>query len=384
MQKIIAPRTLLVTIGVILLLALTPMRGAGQYEYTIITENLTSPWELVFLPNDDLLLTEREGILKHITPNGIEKEIVVPGSVALTTGEQGLLGIALHPNFSENQKIYLYRTQQREGGVTINRVEQFHFSSDATLSERRVIIDNIPGARIHNGGRIVFGPDGYLYVTAGDAAIPDLAQDKESLAGKILRVTENGDPAPNNPFGTRIYSMGHRNPQGLAWEQSGTLWATEHGASGNDEINRIVRGGNYGWPLFEGDRTEGEYIPPIHHSGHDTWAPSGATFAGSDLFFTGLRGQALYQYTPQTGELREHFKNEFGRIRTVRYRPKEHALYIATNGRGAPSAIVKISLQGVGVPTDTAYQTSDPPQQQDSILHRVLQVLKKIWNMVRQ
>ena len=190
-----------------------------------------------------MLVTERKGTLSRIKKDGTR--IKITQIVSHHTGEGGLLGVAIHPSFEENNYVYLYSTQQAEQG-TINRVERFILHKNY-LSNKKIIIDNIPGAIYHDGGRIDFGPDGYLYITTGDATNPNLSQDSNSLAGKILRVTDEGFPAPSNPFGTAIFSMGHRNSQGLAWDRYGRLWSTEHGRSGSlsglDEINKIQRGG---------------------------------------------------------------------------------------------------------------------------------------------
>ena len=330
--------------------AVSDVQG-GDGVYTVVADGFEVPWDVVFLPNGDMLVTERGGVLSRVASDGSRVRVVDIGSRGF--GEGGLLGVALHPLFVENGFVYLYSTQKAERG-TINRVERFVLRG-TELFERTVIIDNIPGARYHDGGRIAFGPDGYLYITTGDAGDPDSAQDKDSLAGKILRVTNGGDAAPGNPFGTAVFSLGHRNPQGLAWDASGALWSTEHGRSGVlsglDEINIIERGGNYGWPLLQGDDTGDGFIPPMLHSGGGTWAPASAAFVGDMLFFGGLRGETLYAYVPHTGVLRHFYTGEFGRMRTVRYRPEEDALYITTSnrdGRGmsrpGDDRILKISL----------------------------------------
>ena len=319
--------------------------------YMVVTDGLEIPWDIAFLPDGDMLVTERGGTLSRVARDGSRAHSI--NTDVRHIGEGGLLGIALHPLFEKNGFVYLYSTQEVEVG-TINRVERFVLQG-TELSERTVIIDNIPGARYHDGGRIAFGPDGYLYITTGDATDPDMAQDKDSLAGKILRLTDNGAAAPGNPFGTAVFSMGHRNPQGLAWDASGTLWSTEHGRSGirsgRDEINSIEPGENYGWPLLQGDDTRDGFTPPVLHSGDDTWAPASAAFVDDTLFFGGLRGETLYAYTPSTGVLRHLYKGVFGRIRTVRYRPEEDALYITTSnrdGRGTPhpedDRIIRIPL----------------------------------------
>ena len=209
------------------------------------------------------------------------------------------------------------------------------------LSERLVVLDGILGSSNHDGGRIAFGPDYYLYIGTGDAENQKLAQDTKSLNGKILRVTEDGAMPSGNPFGNAVYSYGHRNVQGLAWDEKGQLWATEHGPSGLqtgfDELNRIEKGKNYGWP-DRADRQKEGTEKPVVHSGEDTWAPSGAVFYNDSVLFAGLAGEAIYQYKISSSQLTTHFKGEFGRIRMITRGP-DGQFYILTNntdGRGNP------------------------------------------------
>ncbi len=312
--------------------------GARSGELEIIAENLHTPWEIAFLPDGDLLVTERPGMLKRI---GKEKRIYAIEGVE-HIGEGGLLGLALHPRFSENQWMYLYLTTKNGEGL-INRVERYRFAGDR-LTEKMVIIDNIPGAAYHDGGRIAFGPDGYLYVTTGDAGNPNFAQDINSLAGKILRLKDDGSIPSDNPFGNAVYSYGHRNSQGLAWDDKGQLWATEHGRSGIlsglDELNLIEKGKNYGWSVIQGDETKANMESPITQSGPDeTWAPAGATFWNGSVFFGGLRGEALYEanvINERNVSIKVHFRKEFGRIRAVVLGPDTFLYLITSNtdGRG--------------------------------------------------
>ena len=200
------------------------------------------------------------------------------------------------------------------------------------MREDKIIVDRIPGAPNHDGGRIKFGPDNFLYITTGDAQEPSLAQDRNSLAGKILRVTRDGDPVPDNLFGTRIYSYGHRNPQGITWDNQGRLWETEHGSSATDELNLITPGKNYGWPEIRGDQTRAGMVSPVIQSGSQTWAPGGVAFLNGSIFFAGLRGSALYEYKINEKRLVEHFKNEYGRLRDVVVGP-DNMLYVTTSNR---------------------------------------------------
>ena len=201
-------------------------------QVVVIAENLDTPWGLVFLPDKNILFTERPGKVRLINTNDkLDQKPVIEIAAVKEISEGGLLGITIHPDFIHNSYVYLYYTYEGNNEKTWNKVVRMTYKNN-TLSEERIIIDQIPGAPNHNGGRIKFGPDNLLYVTTGDAQNPSQAQDVESLAGKILRVTDDGQEAPGNPFNNLIYSYGHRNPQGLTWDNIGRLWSTEHGRSG--------------------------------------------------------------------------------------------------------------------------------------------------------
>lgn len=304
---------------------------------TSIAKNLDTPWALAFLPDGKILATEREGNLNIVDPLTGDIKLVQKIKEAKEIGEGGLLGVALHPDFEKNNFLYLYYTYEESGGNTLNRVVRFNYNQ-TNLTDSKTIVDKIPGSSNHNGGRIKFGPDNFLYITTGDAQEPSLAQNKNSLAGKILRVTDDGKPAPGNPFGNPIYSYGHRNPQGLAWDQSGKLWATEHGPDANDEINLIDPGKNYGWPVIQGNQKRSNMENPTTHSGKDTWAPAGSAVFSNSLFFGGLRGKALFRLNLNTKKLDTLFEGEFGRIREV-ILGSDNALHITTSnkdGRGNP------------------------------------------------
>ena len=305
---------------------------------SVYAQNLEVIWAMAFLPSGDLLATERKGTVNLIDAEGNISRIFALDNV-LQAGESGLHGIAIHPDFENNRFVYLYYTYRGNGDNTQNRVSRFRFDGE-TFTEERIIVDAIPGAIFHDGGRIKFGPDKNLYITTGDARNPSLAQDVNSLAGNILRVTDEGNPVPGNPFGTRVYSYGHRNPQGIAWDENGKLWETEHGESATDEFNIIKPGKNYGWPTIRGDQTQDGIEKPVLHSGTETWAPAGAAYADGSIFFGGLKGQALFQAKLQgeSAVLSSHFKEQFGRIRDVIVGP-DGFLYISTSnqdGRGKP------------------------------------------------
>lgn len=316
-----------------------------EVEPEIVTNNLEIPWEMVFLSDDEALVTERPGRVLLISED--KKEYLI--NEVEHIGEGGLLGMATHPDFEENGYLYIYMTTDDE-----NKVDRYVFE-DGEFSYEKTIIDSIPMAGFHNGGRIDFGPDGYLYITTGDAQNDNLAQDRDSLAGKILRITDEGEIPEDNPFGTEIFSYGHRNPQGITWDDEDRLWSTEHGPTARDELNLIEAGNNYGWPEIVGNEEKEGMKTPVLHSGDDyTWAPTGATFWNGSIFFTGLRGSALYEARIIDGEVDDfliHFEGDFGRMRAVREGP-DGMFYLLTNntdGRGSPEEdddkIIKIDPQ---------------------------------------
>jgi glucose/arabinose dehydrogenase len=322
----------------------------------VFTEDLYVPWTMLLLPDGNMLVGERKGTIKNISPTGeIPGEIEVEG--VSESGEGGLMGMTLHPNFASNKFIYIYFTA-RSGGEVINKVVRYVLDGNA-LTENLVILENIPGGANHNGGRIAFGPDGKLYVTTGDSGDSNLAQDVKSLAGKILRVEEDGKIPEDNPFDSEIYSYGHRNPQGLAWDSEGNLWSVEHGRSGVksglDEVNLIEKGGNYGWPIIQGSEQRQGMKAPVAQSGSvTTWAPADLIFLNGKLYFTGLRGVALYETSVlgggKLGAIQEHFKDEYGRLRAL-LKGTDGEIYFGTSnqdGRGRPNKgddkIIKIKF----------------------------------------
>jgi glucose/arabinose dehydrogenase len=310
---------------------------------TVLADDFTVPWDFAFLPGGSMLVTERGGRIIHLGTDGVKTPIQVPRPKP--KGEGGLLGIALHPRFLENYFIYVYMTTEENGQGTTNAVFRYKLEN-GELRNEKTIISGIPGALYHDGGRLEFGPDGLLYITTGDAQKSAIAQDLNSLGGKILRLTDDGGIPQDNPYGTAVYSYGHRNPQGMAWDSAGRMWSTEHGrsgvTSGYDEINLIESGSNYGWPTIEGPASKEDMITPTLQSGaQDTWAPASLVYYDGKLYFGGLKGEALYEVTvsgKKLTNLKAHFLKEFGRIRTVRPGP-DGMLYITTSnrdGRGTP------------------------------------------------
>lgn len=337
-------RFLLPAVG--LLLALLPGAVAAQQVSTVVG-GLEVPWALAFAPDGALYVTERPGRLRVVRGGRLEAAPVATLPVA-ARGEGGLMGLALDPKFAETGRLYVCYTAERGRGL-INRVVALALR-DGRAREERALVDGVPGSSIHDGCRLKFGPDGKLYVTTGDAASSPLAQRRDSLAGKILRVNTDGSVPADNPFpGSPIYSFGHRNPQGIAWDRAGRLVAAEHGPSGfpsgHDEINRILPGRNYGWPEVYGSAGDARFVDPVVHSGRDTWAPSGIAFLGDHLYVGALRGQRLLRIALAADLSRAVgvtalLPGTHGRLRDVVAGP-DGALYVTTSnrdGRGSPAA----------------------------------------------
>jgi len=327
----------------------------AELNVDVMVDGLNNPWEIVFGPDGDIYFTERDGRIWKIEEFGEAK--VIETFTKSGSYEGGTLGLALHPEFEKNKKIYVYQTNL-EMEFFQNKVFSFTVDDDM-LTDRQIIIDDIPGALWHDGGRIAFGPDGKLYITTGDAVNPGWSQDLSSLAGKILRINPDGTIPDDNPFDSSpIFSYGHRNPQGIAWSNDGLLVSSEHGPSGemgygHDEINVIVKGKNYGWPKVVGDSSDVTLVNPIIHSGEQTWAPSGMVYFDSNKipsldgkFLVGaLRGQHLMVVdVAEDGSLisaEKLFEGDFGRIRTAQIGP-DGVLYLLT-ANGDNDKIIRIS-----------------------------------------
>ncbi|TDE94303.1 PQQ-dependent sugar dehydrogenase [Occultella glacieicola] len=297
-----------------------------------IATGLQTPWGVAFTPDGAALVTERDsGRVLRVTADGVTAlDAGGPGGAVPDVahgGEGGLLGIAVGPDTG----VYLYLTTGSG-----NQVVRMDLDGDA-LTGPRVILEGIPAAGNHNGGRLAFGPDGYLYVSTGDAGRTSRSQDLDSLGGKILRITTSGDPAPGNPFGTAVYSYGHRNVQGLGWTGDGTMYASEFGQNDLDELNVIEPGANYGWPHVEGWAGAPDYVDPVVTWPTSEASPSGIAVTDAGVWLAALRGERLW-YVPigpdGVGEPSAYL--DLGRLRAVTLTP-DGGLWVATSntdGRG--------------------------------------------------
>jgi glucose/arabinose dehydrogenase len=303
-----------------------------------LAERLEVPWGVGFLPDGAAVVTERiSGRVLRVTPDGRVSSL---GAItaAVPQGEAGLLGTAVSPDFATDRTLFFYLTTGSDNRVVKARLE------GSQLGATSVVLDGIPAGFIHDGGRIAFGPDGHLYVTTGETGDPELAQDPASLAGKILRITADGEPAPGNPDpGSPVWSLGHRNVQGLAWDDEGRLWASEFGDSAWDELNLVERGGNYGWPRVEGTGGGPDFIDPQLVWPVEQASPSGLAYAGGHLWMAGLRGQRLWRIRVSADgratRPQAYFTGEYGRLRTVVAAP-DGLLWLTTSnrdGRGTPT-----------------------------------------------
>lgn len=330
----------------------SPSLGAFQPIVEVVATGLEVPWALAFAPDGRLFVTERPGRLRVIVDGRLRPTPVATLPVA-TSAESGLMGLALDPQFARNGYLYVMYTYRTQAGELRNRVARLTVRGDVAGDEQ-IVLDGIPGGVIHDGGRIAFGPDGKLYVTTGDASNGALAQDRRSLAGKILRINPDGTIPADNPFpGSPVFSYGHRNPEGIAWQPgTGTLFETEHGPVGNDEVNIIQAGQNYGWPDVSGRGGTSRSVDPILVF-TPSIAPAGAAFYEGDrlapwagnLFFATLRGQHLHRVVLGGPDQRaviaseRLFEGVYGRLRAVAVGPDGY-LYVTTSnrdGRGNPA-----------------------------------------------
>ena len=320
--------------------------ASAEVKVETVADNLKIPWELVFTPDGRIFFTERDGSLWVIENESLDLVATFPTSNTL---EGGLLGLALDPEFEKNNFLYLYQTYF---GFELHHNKVIRYTvSNNQLTDEQILIDKIPGALWHDGGRIKFGPDEKIYITTGDATNANLAQKIDSLAGKILRINADGTIPVDNPFeSSPVFSYGHRNPQGIDWTENGILVSSEHGPSGekgyaHDEINVIEPGKNYGWPVIVGDSNNPEYTNPILHSGDVTWAPSGLLYYDSDkipelkgkFLVAALRGQHVMVLdldleNNMVNSVEKIFQDKYGRIRDLVQSPDGDVYILTSNG----------------------------------------------------
>lgn len=319
------------------------LQRCGQTTTSVIASGLQVPWDVAFVSGGRAYITERPtGRVLLRQADGAIAE--VHRFVVDPTGEGGLLGLAASPTFAADGFLYAFMTT-----ATDNRVVRFR-PGDATSNT--VLLSGVPKASNHDAGRVAFGPDGMLYVTTGDAAVPERSQDRNSLAGKVLRMRPDGTPAPGNPFGTLVYAMGLRDPQGITWRADGQGYVTEFGPDRDDEVNLLRAGANYGWPTVTGDANRAGFDDPVvvRQPPVASWSGTAVVQGGvlewnGDLLVAALRGQRLYRFDLNddgtvigTGE--EIFVDAYGRLRHVEQAPDGSVWILTSNrdGRGSPVA----------------------------------------------
>ncbi|MFJ4717179.1 PQQ-dependent sugar dehydrogenase [Streptomyces sp. NPDC088785] len=322
--------------------AVPPAEGSVRVLRTV-ARNLKSPWGLAPLPEGGLLVSSRdEGTITRVDPDTGRKTRAgeVPG--VAPAGEGGLLGLALSPDYASDHMVYAYFTTASD-----NRVARMIYDEKKPAGEQLgapdTVFKGIPKGTNHNGGRIAFGPDGLLYVGTGETYRTELAQDRKSTGGKILRLTPEGEPAPGNPFGdSPVYSSGHRNVQGLAWDTDKRLWASEFGQDTWDELNQIVAGDDYGWPDAEGKGGGSAFHDPVAQWHTSDASPSGIAYAKGSVWMAGLRGERLWR-VPLDGAEAAHdpqafLEGKYGRLRTVVAAGGDRLWLVTseTDGRGTP------------------------------------------------
>jgi glucose/arabinose dehydrogenase len=336
---------------------------SGGFDFTrpeVVATNLTVPWGMAFLPDGSALVAERNSarVLQLRVGQAPQQVATINGVSA--SGEAGLLGLAVSPTFAQDNLVYVYFSTASD-----NRIARFRLSAPQTQT---VILSGLARGDIHDGGRLAFGPDGMLYAGVGDAGNTSNAQNMQSNNGKILRMTPTGGVPAGNPFGNSlVYSLGHRNVQGLAWDSQGRMWASEFGQNTWDELNQIVAGGNYGWPTVEGMSTNTAFRNPAVVWTTAEASPSGLAFANNTLFLAALRGTRLWTVPVNangtTGTPFAELQNQFGRLRTV-VRGPDGWLWVATSnrdGRGTPVTDDDRILRFPPVGTTSTPPVSTPP-----------------------
>ncbi|AJD44188.1 sorbosone dehydrogenase family protein [Rhizobium sp. SEMIA 4085] len=302
--------------------------ASADWSMEVVAEGLDYPWEIQ-QTGGRILITEAAGDVVSIEGGRVVRHLVETSDPIAREGGGGLLGMTLSKDFESNETAYFYHTYHADGALS-NKLIEARFDG-TSWTETRTLLQGIPGHHLYNGGRVAIGPDGYLYVTTGWTENRQRPQDISSLAGKILRMTVDGKVPDDNPFpGSYVYSLGHRNPQGIAWGPDGRLFVAEHGQSAHDEINLIVAGRNYGWPVVSGDEERQGMERPLLHSGNNTWAPSGIAFAGNELLVSALVGKGLYVFDAAENSLKPIFTSG-DRLRDVL--PIGQNIYVVTTNR---------------------------------------------------
>lgn len=363
----------------LVLMCLQAVHAQTNTEIKTLASNLDTPWEILWGPDNMIWMTERGGKVSRVDPEtGVVSEIISIADVA-EVGEGGLLGMAIDPDFSANNFFYVAYNYNTTSNNYHEKIVRFTFNpANGKAGSPYILLDNISGANNHNGCRMIISPDKKLIFSTGDAQNTSTSQNLESLNGKILRMNLDGSIPQDNPLGNSlIWSWGHRNPQGMAWSPDGKiLYSSEHGPSNDDELNIIVKGGNYGWPQVEGfcDTNletafcrDSNTVEPIF-AWTPTLAVAGIAFYDSDLIpelknsllVTSLKAGKLTQLRlDESGteviESKDFFDRAYGRLRDICISP-DGKIYLATSnrdGRGSPSAdddrILEISVASTAV-----------------------------------
>ena len=345
--------------------------GGAQLDVETVIGGLDTVWDMIWAPDGSMWFSERGGRISRLDLTGRTRTTVGEVPNVLESGEAGLMGIALHPDFPDVPMVYAAHSYDTGDGIG-NRLIRMRLQN-GSLGPPETLLDGLAGRRNHDGSRIAFGPDGFLYMTMGDAGSRPFSQDMGSLNGKILRLTEDGAPAPGNPFGDHIWSLGHRNPQGLVFHPNRMLYSAEHGSGDEDELNLIEAGRNYGWPTLEGfcnTREEEAYcaandvVEPLYSWSRTVGIAGAEVYEGDaiegwngDILAVSLRGESLYHIS-LSGDGRRALSaetilaGEYGRLRDVLVGPAGE-IYLATSnrdGRGEPASnddrILKLTLPG--------------------------------------
>ncbi|MDO8145829.1 sorbosone dehydrogenase family protein [Isoptericola sp. 178] len=326
--------------------AASTLPASPHGESSPVTTRLAAPWSITFVDGTPLVSERDSGRVLEVADDGTTREVGVVAGVD-DSGEAGLLGLAV----DDRRRLFVYST-----GADGNRIQRYDLRGDPgalALGAPVTLVDGIPAASFHDGGRLAFGPDGMLYASTGDAGVPELAQDPDSLAGKILRMTADGDAPDDNPSpGSLVYSSGHRNVQGLAWADDGTLFATEFGQSTWDELNVVEPGANYGWPEVEGAAGVEGFVDPVQQWRPEDASPSGLAQLGGTLFVANLRGEALRAVPVDDPSTSAVVVDDEGRLRDAVVAP-DGSLWVLTNntdGRGSPGEdddrILRLEIAG--------------------------------------